>query len=175
MNLFSSLVLSSSLSSSLLSLSLSSFSVFSLSLSPCGVVVVLLSCGVVCVRVHGACVYAVWCVVPCVRSKHLHVYVQNVPLSTEPRAHIFQHVRVVPVHMVTFRPNTRGAGWKGHSPDRTSHCSSVKPVIFSFVEHLNRMLRSSHQKNINPARVKNCNRSTALKNSTGARNCNCIR
>ena len=53
-SLLSSLVLSSSLSSSLLSLS-----VFSLSLSPCGVVVVLLSCGVVCCVMCDVCYHLV--------------------------------------------------------------------------------------------------------------------
>ena len=35
-------------------------------------------------------------------KKRLRVYIQNVPVYAGTRAHVLQHVRVVPVHTATF-------------------------------------------------------------------------
>ena len=106
--LFSSLVLSSllfSLSfSPSLSLSLSLSLCLCLSLSPCGVVVL---CLCVCVFV---CIAARWKRVknPCVWTEKPSVCAfKTSPCIPAPRAHVFQHVRVVPVYAVTFWIYTR--------------------------------------------------------------------
>ena len=51
---------------------------------------------------------------PCVHSKSPCVYVQNVPCIPAPHAHVFQHVRVVPVHTGRFE-RTHGDVLSGHT------------------------------------------------------------
>ena len=70
----------------------------------------------------------------CPSQKHLRVYVQTSPCMPAPRAHVFQHVRVVPVHTEAFlNPHTEG---------RRQFCLPRKAhVEFSLV------VREVHQRN----------------------------
>ena len=59
----------------------------------CGALLCVVLCCGVCVRCCGVC--AVWCVV-------CRVSVQTSPCIPAPRAHVFQHVRVVPAYTGAF-------------------------------------------------------------------------
>ena len=142
--LHSALVLSSSLSSPLLSLS--SVSVCPcLSLSPCVVVVVVVvSC--VC-RVVLCCV--VWCVV-CDTLKNSVCPLNTSPCVRSKRTRVYQHHAHTCFSMCAWCRHTRGRIGRthgdvldGHTGEEEAGLSSVKLVIFTCLEHLNKMLCSS--------------------------------